>query len=84
MLFFWTFYSLKNPEKKKITDSTKLLSSTTVFNIDQNKIPEQQISILKWFPKDHVTLMIGVMMLKIQLSFAGINYILKDTKIENS
>jgi len=28
MLFFWTFYSSKNPEKKK---------KSTVFNIDNNQ-----------------------------------------------
>ncbi len=33
--------------------------------------------------EDHVTLKTGVMMLKIQLSFTGINYILKYIKIEN-
>ncbi len=37
MLFFWTFYSSLNPEKIKcITVSTKILGSTTVFNIDNN------------------------------------------------
>jgi len=30
-------YSSKNPEKKKITVSTKILTSTAVFNIDNNK-----------------------------------------------
>ncbi len=29
---FWTFYSLKNPEQKCITVSTKILSSTIVNN----------------------------------------------------
>ncbi len=33
--------------------------------------------------EDHVTLKIEVMMLKIQLYFTGINYILKYMKIEN-
>ncbi len=32
-----TFYSQMNPEKSCITVSTKILSSTTVFNIDNNK-----------------------------------------------
>jgi len=32
--------------KKHITVSTKILSSTTVFNIDDNMFLEQQISIL--------------------------------------
>jgi len=46
----------------------KLLSSTTVFNIDNNeeRFFKQQISILEWFLKDHVTLKARVMMLKIQ------------------
>ncbi len=33
--------------------------------------------------EDHVTLKTGVMKLKIQLCFTGINYILKYIKIEN-
>ncbi len=33
--------------------------------------------ILEWFLKDHVTLKIGVMMLKIQLCITRINYIVK-------
>ncbi len=38
MLFFWTLYSWRNPEKIKcIMVSTKILSSTTVFNIDNKK-----------------------------------------------
>ncbi len=34
---------------------------------------EQQIGILEWFLKDHVTLKTGIMMLKIQLCVTGIN-----------
>ncbi len=45
---------------------------------------EQQISILEWFLKDHVTLKTGVMMLKIQLRITEINYILQYIHIENS
>ncbi len=45
---------------------------------------EQQISILEWFLKDHVTLKTGVMTLKIQIYVTGINYILKYSQIENS
>ncbi len=41
----------------------------------------KQISILEWCLKDHVT---GVMMMKIQLYFTGINDILKYIEIENS
>ncbi len=36
MLFFLTLWSSKIPEKK-VSVSTKILSSTTVFNIDINK-----------------------------------------------
>ncbi len=43
---------------------------------------EQQISILEWFLKDHVTLKTGVMILKIQLCNTGLNYILKYIQIE--
>jgi len=46
------FYSSKSPKKESITAYTKVLSSTTVFNIDN----ELQISIWEWFLKDHVTL----------------------------
>ncbi len=45
-------------------------------------IIRQQISILEWFLKDHVTLKTGEMMLKIQLRITEINYILKSL-IEN-
>ncbi len=37
-----------------------------------------------FFLKDHVTLKTGVMMLKIQICIAWINYILKYIKIENN
>ncbi len=36
MLFFWSSYSSKNPEKSCISASTKILGSTAVFNIDNN------------------------------------------------
>ncbi len=45
---------------------------------------EQQISILEWFLKDHVTLKTGVMLLKNQFLLDRNNYILKYIKIENS
>ncbi len=63
MLIFVSFYSSNNPEKMY----------STVLNIDNNNnnnnnnnkmFPEQQISLLEWFLKDHVTLKTGVMMLK--------------------
>ncbi len=53
------------------------------INIDSSMFLEQQISILEWFLKDHVTLKTGVMMLKIQLCITGINYISKYIRIEN-
>ncbi len=37
---------------------------------------EQQISILEWFLKDHVTLKTGVIMLKIQLKIKDITVLL--------
>ncbi len=36
MLIFWTFYLAKNPEKNVLV-STKILSSTTDFNINNKK-----------------------------------------------
>ncbi len=45
---------------------------------------KQQISILEWFLKDHVTLKTEVMMLKIQLCITEINYTLQCIQIENS
>ncbi len=45
---------------------------------------EQQIGVLEWFLKDHVTLKTGVMMLKIQLCITEINYILKYIHVENT
>ncbi len=71
---------------------TTILSSTTVFNIDNiivinnnnnqmNKFLEHQISILEWFLKDHVTFKTGV---KFNFAITGINYILKYINIENS
>ncbi len=58
------------------------------FNIDFNKNKIINVSWaanqhIRMILKDHVTLKTGVM-LKIQLSIAGINYSLKCTTIENS
>ncbi len=49
MLFFWTLYSLKNPEGFIV--STKILSSTTVFNIDNNRkcFKQRMICDFWWF-----------------------------------
>jgi len=56
---------------------TKILCSTTVFNIDNNQkcflIINQYIIMIS---EDHVILKTGVMMLKIQLHITEINYIL--------
>ncbi len=52
VLFFWTFFSSEMNKIKCITVSTKILGSTTVFNVDNNqKFLEYQISILLWFLK---------------------------------
>ncbi len=72
MLFFWTVFKSKNPE------------NNVSFFPEKKNFLEQQIIILEWFLKDHVTLKTGVMMLKIQLCITGINYILKYIQIENS
>ncbi len=54
---------------------------SAVFNIILIiNVFEQQIRILEWFLKDHVT---GVMMIKkISFEITGINYILKYIQIE--
>ncbi len=42
-------------KKKRMAVSTKLSISTTVFNIDSNKMfLELHISILDWFQKDFI------------------------------
>ncbi len=51
MLFFWTFIH------QKILNKTAQL----FFNTDIKKKFEQQISILEWFLKDHMTLTTGAM-----------------------
>ncbi len=62
MLIFGSFYSSKNPEKNDETVLNIIINN----NSNNNKMfIEQQISILEWFLKDHVTLKTGVMMLKI-------------------
>ncbi len=63
---FFTFYSLKNAEKQNVSwFPQKLLHSTTVFNIDNNKK-------YFWALNQHIGMIseglkTGVMMLKIQL-----------------
>ncbi len=55
-------------DKQNISEnvSTKMLSRTTVFSIDNNNkcLFEQKISMLEWFLKDYVTLKTGVMMME--------------------
>jgi len=45
MLFFLTFYSSMDPEKS-ITGSKKILSNTTVFNIDNNWVSNHHIRMI--------------------------------------
>jgi len=55
MLFFLTFFSLKNSGGKCMGISTKILSSSNVFNCDHNKrFLEHQLNILELFLVDHV------------------------------
>ncbi len=57
-----------------------LIKCSIDLYIHQRILKKQQISILEWFLKNHVTLKTGVMMLKIQLCITGINNILKYNK----
>ncbi len=58
MLFFWALYTSNNPGKMYIM----YVSINTVFNLDHfKKFIEHQISILKVFLKNHVTLKTEVM-----------------------
>ncbi len=81
MLYFWTFYSLKEFWKNCITVFTKnikqLFSTLIIRTIINNWAPIKTEQQKEWFLKDHVTLKTGVMMLKIQLYITEINYILK-------
>ncbi len=67
---FWVAY--QHIRMIFLTISTQIVNST-IRN-------EQQISILEWFPKDHVRLKAGV----IQLCITGMNCIFKYIKTENS
>ncbi len=65
--------------------STKILCSTTVFNIDNNQkcfLIINQYSIM--ISEDHVTLKTAVMMMKIQLHITEINYTLTHIHIETA
>ncbi len=59
MLLVWTFYS------SKILKNHGFLQKYLAVNAKYNRFAEQQIIILEWFLKDHVTLNTGVLMLKI-------------------
>ncbi len=48
------FLFIKESKRNNIAISTLILSSTAVFNIDDNNL-EHRISMLEWFLKDHVT-----------------------------
>ncbi len=76
-------FELSIPQRKCIMVSTKILSSTTVFSIDNNQkcFFNQYIVMIS---EDHETLKTGVMMLKIQLRITRINDILTYIHIENS
>ncbi len=76
MLFFLTLYSSKN-QRKKYHMFQKQLSRTTVSTLLLN----QHIRMIS---DNHVTLKTEVMRLKIQLSFTGINCILKYIKQETN
>ncbi len=60
MYCFWSFYlkfMLKFKNKNKTKKLRKcILCSTNILNIDNNWNLENQISMLEWFLKDHVTL----------------------------
>jgi len=58
-----SFNSIHHEEKKSITVSKIILSSTTVFNIDN----EKKCAFSSKSLKGHVTLKTGVMMLKNKL-----------------
>ncbi len=62
----------------------KNISSKTanIFNLENNKNcnNKDQMSILDWFLKDHITLKTRVMMLKIQRCKTEIDYILNILK----
>ncbi len=59
ILFFWTFYSSKNPERKLYYGFHKILSSKKQFSMliiiwtIINTVSENQISILECFLMDH-------------------------------
>ncbi len=84
MLFFWTFYSSKNPEKKKNGFEKKIWSMklfSTLIIIRNVYCAVNQYMIM--ISEDHVTLKTEVMMLETQLFITGINYILQYIQIEN-
>ncbi len=78
-------FELSIHQKSYIMVSTKIWSSTAVFNIDKNLkcfLSSNQHIIM--ISEDHVTLKPGVIMLKIQLCIVGINYSLTYIYIKTS
>jgi len=66
MLFSLTLYLSKNPESN-VSVSAKILSSTTVFNIESEMFLEQQISTLM-ISKESCGTEDQLMMMKIQFN----------------
>ncbi len=64
VIFFWTFYSSKNPEKNQGSHKNIKLFSALIIIRNVSWATNQYIRMIL---KDHVTLKTGVMMLKIQL-----------------
>ncbi len=74
MLFFWTFYLSKNPEKNMYQGFHKNIKQYNCFqHWWQNNCFLHQISILEWILKDRVTLKNAE---EFNFTITGINYIL--------
>ncbi len=84
MLFFWSFYSSKNPRKKNVAWFPQKYEAARLFlrMIIIRNVSWAANQHIEWFLKDHVTLKTGVMMLKIQLYITGINYISRNIQIK--
>ncbi len=83
----WILYSSNNSEKCIMVPQKKEKKRKQHNCLQHWKWSEmflkQQIRILEWFLKDHVTLKTAVMMLNIQHCFKGINYILKYVTLDH-
>ncbi len=86
MLFFCTSFTKESRKIKCILifiyEAAQLFSASIIIRNVSWAYRNQQISILEWFLKDHVTLKTGKIILKIQLYITGINYILKYIHID--